>query len=82
MNGDPLDVLRVLIEEQKQRSFRPEHVASARDEDALGILVAHWAGWDGERIAQAFLAALEDANYHDLRAQVVELARAAGLEVE
>lgn len=38
--------------------------ANASDEDALGIVIAHYLEWDGLRILSAFEKALEDANCH------------------
>ena len=46
-----------------------------RDEfmaQALGILVSHWTKWDGSKIMGVFMAALEDANFHELMQQIQE----------
>lgn len=58
----PSEELTRLIQTQKDISFYDP--TKETDEGGLGILIAHWAEWDGERIIQAFLAALEDANFH------------------
>lgn len=39
---------------------------------ALGTLVSHWTEWDGGKIMDVFIAALEDANYKDLVEQIQE----------
>lgn len=63
--------LQALIEAQKQQSFTtPEEVSDA---EALGVLVAHWAEWDGYQIARAFVEALEDANFHYEAAEVAAM---------
>jgi hypothetical protein len=79
----PLAALGGLIAEQKRISFRPEFVARVSNAEALGILVAHWAQWNGEEIVAAFLAALEDANFHSFgqalaKAWAAEQERVAG----
>ena len=73
--------LKALIEAQKDRSFVAEYRPKATDADGLGLMVAHYFKWDGQQIVEAFLGALEDANFHTLRAQIVELANKDGLEV-
>jgi hypothetical protein len=37
---------------------------------SAGVALAHQFKWDGEAICEAFLAALTDANYHTLAAQL------------
>ena len=76
MNGKN-EALNAMIEAQAQESFTDP--ASATDTEALGILLAHHFEWGGEPIVAAFLAALEDANFHTLREKVIEAAEADGL---
>lgn len=47
--------------------------AEASDEDALGIALAKWSEWNGDAIAEVFFAALEDANFHQDRADFILL---------
>ena len=47
--------------------------SKATDADALGLMVASWAHWDGVQICEAFLSALEDANFHTLRAKLAPI---------
>lgn len=47
-------------------------------QQTLGKLVASEAGWEGQYIVEAFLAALEDANYHSLRAKLADVLRQDG----
>ncbi len=68
---DTKDGLAQLIQEQKQQTFTDP--AKATDAEALGVLIAHWAEWDGQAIVEAFCAALEDANYHALNGKIAEL---------
>lgn len=53
--------------------------SKATDADALGLLVASWSDFDGVKICEAFLSALEDANFHTLRAALAPII-AADLE--
>lgn len=41
-----------------------EDTLEIRQEEGLGIRIAHWSRWDGYKIMRVFRAALEDANYH------------------
>jgi hypothetical protein len=41
-----------------------------------GVALAHQFKWEGEAICEAFLAALTDANYHTLAAQLKPLIEA------
>lgn len=70
---DTKAMLKLLLETQKQITFIPEYRASATDEETLGILVAHFFEWDGFKIMQVCLNALEDANFHTLGGKVEEL---------
>lgn len=65
-----LKKLAALIQDQKRESFYDPEQQS--DEEGLGILIAKWAGWDGEPIVAAFVAALEEANYSTLAGEVKE----------
>lgn len=67
----PVSELIKLIDWQKRESFT--NPATAADTDALGILIAHWAQWDGEQIMQVMFSALEDANFHTFEAKIREL---------
>lgn len=71
MSRERSEGLSILIAEQKEESFiHPEQISDA---EALGILVAQWAEWEGKKIVEAFISALEDANYHSFL-NVVEAA--------
>ena len=61
----------------KRRAFMPEYQAGISDADALGVAIANWADWDGEKIVEAFFSALEDANFHGERAKMLEIWQAA-----
>ncbi len=61
----------------RARAFMPEYQAGITDADALGIAISNWADWDGEKIVEAFFSALEDANFHNERAKMMDIWRAA-----
>ena len=63
--------LDYLIELQKEESFTNPDTATR--EEALGILISKWAEWDGQKIMDVFLNALEDANFHSFRSRLLEL---------
>ena len=58
------NLIQMAAEEQRQESILPEYQAETSDAECLGIAIAHWAEWTGDTIVEAFLSALEDANYH------------------
>lgn len=41
--------------------------------EILGCIISKYFEWSGKPIIEAFLSALEDANYHTLRGQIEEL---------
>ena len=57
----------------KSKSFMPAFQAETSDELALGVAISKWAHWDGDKIAETFFAALEDANFHRERADFILL---------
>ena len=59
------------------RAFMPGYRDEISDADALGVAIANWADWDGEKIAEAFFSALEDANFHSERAAMLKIWQAA-----
>ena len=54
----------------KKRMFLPEVWEEQDDEHVLGTLVSQYLEWDGAAIMHAFLAALEDANFHKDAAKI------------
>jgi len=57
------------IQEMTKDTFRPGFdVSEAR---RFGIIISKHFEWDGMKIMEAFLSALEDANFHD-KAAIVE----------
>jgi hypothetical protein len=67
--------IQAIIDERKPMMYNIPP-AQVSDADCLGVLVAHWARWDGAAICEAFLSALEDANFHTLRANLEPIIRA------
>lgn len=62
---------KAIIEREKPLRFVPEY--DATDEEMLGVLVAQYFGWDGERILAAMQYALEDSNFHDWNRKISEV---------
>jgi len=56
--------LKEMIQAQIKTSFVPEYQAKATDQDALGLILAHYFEWDGLAILETMYRALEDANFH------------------
>lgn len=71
-----------ILQAKKLRSFNAPYNKTATDAETMGLLVAHYFDWDGEKITQAYMDALGDANFHSLRAKVAEEAKKEGLKVE
>jgi hypothetical protein len=72
--------LNSIIEDTSKESFKdPEN---ADEVDALGIAIAHHFDWGGEPIIEAFIAALEDANFHSMCAEIAELAEKHDLDIK
>lgn len=66
-------MLKLLLEVEKEMAFVPEYRGKATDEETLGLLVSHYLEWDGFRIMQVCLNALEDANFHTLGNKIEEI---------
>ena len=57
----------------RNNSFLPDYRASITDYDALGVAISNWTHFDGDKIAECFFSALEDANCHSIRHNFVLL---------
>jgi hypothetical protein len=64
-------ILDVAIARTKLECFN--NPADEQDTEALGVLISQWSKWNGQKIIEAFLSALEDANYATLNRQIREL---------
>ena len=64
-------VLPVLLEAIKKKSFADDHHAT--DEEALALVVSKFTKWDGDKILTVASEALEDANFHDLAEKIAVL---------
>jgi hypothetical protein len=73
--------VKSLINEQIAQSFIKEYQDKATDEEALGLIVSHYFEWSGEPIIKAFCEALEDANFHSFREDVLKLAEKHDLKI-
>ena len=65
--------LKFLIQEARELYIEPDYWLKTGDHEVLGLLVSHYLEWDGVRISQAFLEALDDANFHSLVAKLDEV---------
>ena len=54
--------VKAILSEIKKVSFVDDYDAS--DEEAFGLMMSKYFGWDGYAIAEAAGNALEDANFH------------------
>ena len=54
-------------------SFIREDNYEDRKEEGLGVAISKWAKWDGETIMRVFIAALEDANFHEEAGRVSDI---------
>jgi len=66
-------VLKLLIKDQINTSYMPEYRGSIAESEGLGLIISKYFKWDGVRIVQAFLSALEDANFHTERDKVEKI---------
>ena len=56
--------LDVLVQGQILKSFVPEYQGKISREDGLGILISKYLFYDGSRIIETAISALEDSNFH------------------
>lgn len=71
-NTEAVRHLNAAAAASRRDSFIEESQPTISDPDALGVAVSKWAEWDGNQIAETFFSALEDANYHAVRAKMVD----------
>jgi hypothetical protein len=57
----------------REEIYLPAYRANIQDPEVLGVIVGRFFEWGGKSIIQAFLSALEEANFHELRAQIEKL---------
>lgn len=62
--------IKDLIELGRATFYLPEYRQGVPEEEILGVIVAKYCQWQGERIIKTMLSALEDANYHTLGAEI------------
>lgn len=69
--------LQKLAEYQAVTCFTKSHIKpdnlEERIEDGLGIAISQWSEWDGLKIMRVFFWALEDANFHEDAASVLDM---------
>jgi hypothetical protein len=64
-----------LIELGRKTFYLPEYQANIPQEEILGVIVAKFLEWTPDKILKTFSSALEDANCHELSAQIDDLAK-------
>ena len=65
--------LKALIKATIKARYEPDYQADISDAEALGALISSYFKWDGIQILNAFQAALEDANFHSINAQIDDI---------
>lgn len=65
--------IAVAIEMQRQSTFLPEYRWKQSDAQVLGMIVSHRLDYAGNLIAEAFIEALTDANFHTEAAEIRKL---------
>lgn len=65
--------LAKMIEVGRMTFYTEEARADISKAEILGCIISKYFEWSGAPIIEAFLSALEDANYHTLRGQIEEL---------
>jgi len=73
-------ILNPLIEAMKKSAFTDDYKATT--EEALGIILAKFYEWNGNKILKASANALEDANYHTESSIVSDLAQLGIAEIK
>lgn len=73
-------ILSPLVEATKQSAFTDDYTATT--EEALGIILAKFYEWNGNKILKASAYALEDANYHTESYIISDLAQSEIAEIK
>lgn len=68
MAADVEKKVRPILDGIKKDYFNADYQAS--DEEAMGILMSQFFGWDGIAVLTAASHGLEDSNFHTLSAKV------------
>lgn len=67
-------LLQAIAEYTAATSFTDgKHDTPDRQDAGLGIAIADWADWEGDRILRVAFNALQDANFHREAAQVQQM---------
>ena len=63
--------IKTIIDREKITRFISGY--DATDEEMLGVLIAQYFSWDGEKILRTMQYALEDSNFHDWNKKISEV---------
>jgi len=72
--------LNRVAKEAKEQSFDKD--AEVELEEALGVALSVWSEWDGMRILDVCIAALEDANYSTVAGEIEKIKQAEYERIE
>lgn len=72
-NAAANDAASIAIELRRQESFEPEYRHEQSEAQVLGKIVSNQLGWAGNLIAEAFIEALHDANFHTEAEKISEM---------
>ena len=64
------NLIQMALTERGDEAIMPEYRDEFSDASKLGLAVSQWAEWDGDKITETYLSALEDANYHTARENI------------
>lgn len=73
MENKDRELVDSLLEIVKMQSFVPEYRNKATKQEVMGIMVSKYFDWDGIRITETLIEALEDANFHSLAEKIREM---------
>lgn len=73
MTNENMGLMKTLVEIVKKDVFVKEYQNRVIDQEVVGIMVSQYFEWDGAKVCDAFLNALEDSNFHSLREKIQNL---------
>lgn len=65
--------LKALIEQTRRESYTADYQDKVSDAEVMGLIISRHFEWDGIRIMETFVSALEDANFHTESAIVADM---------
>jgi len=65
--------IKKILDQIIKETWKKDYQAGVSDEQAMGILLSHYFGWDGVKILQATYSGLEDSNFHVDNLEIAKL---------